>query len=547
MPPLLVRRKNNSRHIAKHLALCARCFNNPVRFASAAVSDAVAAISVMNLRKAYGPTVALNDASFTVKAGTVHALLGENGAGKSTLVKVLSGLVRPDGGRLVVHGKDVSIGSPRDAHRLGIQTAFQEMTQIPDLTVTQNMLLLYEPRNAAGQIRKSEAERIVAEHLEKLGLGFVDPRAELRDLDLALRQRLEIARAIFRKPRILLLDEPTSTLSGPDIVWLGDIIAKSKAQGVSSIFISHRMPEVNEFCEYLTVLRNGKETGTARVGELSEDEVVRMIVGRSLEATFPPRGKALPPATQPALEARSVSVGNRLRNASFALSPGEVLGVAGLQGMGQLELFMACFGALPITGGRLLVRGKEVVLTSPRDAIRSNIGISLVPEDRKTEGLFLKLDGRRNASLPSLRKFARFGLINAARERQAVSNAMKAIQVDQRALYSKVGTFSGGNQQKIAMAKWMLTGNQLLLLFDPTRGVDVGTKHEIYVMIREFADKGGAVLMFSTEIPELVNLCDRVLVMYGGRIARQVGGDELSEDAIIEAAIGAHRAPAATH
>ena len=528
MPPLLVRRKNNSRHIARHLALCARCFNNPVRFASAAVSDAVAAISVMNLRKAYGPTVALNDASFTVKAGTVHALLGENGAGKSTLVKVLSGLVRPDSGRLVVHGQDVSIGSPRDAHRLGIQTAFQEMTQIPDLTVTQNMLLLYEPRNAAGQIRKSEAERIVAEHLEKLGLGFVDPRAELRDLDLALRQRLEIARAIFRKPRILLLDEPTSTLSGPDIVWLGDIIAKSKAQGVSSIFISHRMPEVNEFCEYLTVLRNGKETGTARVGELSEDEVVRMIVGRSLEA-------------------RSVSVGNRLRNASFALSPGEVLGVAGLQGMGQLELFMACFGALPITGGRLLVRGKEVVLTSPRDAIRSNIGISLVPEDRKTEGLFLKLDGRRNASLPSLRKFARFGLINAARERQAVSNAMKAIQVDQRALYGKVGTFSGGNQQKIAMAKWMLTGNQLLLLFDPTRGVDVGTKHEIYVMIREFADKGGAVLMFSTEIPELVNLCDRVLVMYGGRIAREVGGDELSEDAIIEAAIGAHRAPAAAH
>jgi ribose transport system ATP-binding protein len=501
----------------------------------------------MNLRKAYGPTVALNDASFSVKAGTVHALLGENGAGKSTLVKVLSGLVRPDRGRLVIHGKDVSIGSPRDAHRMGIQTAFQEMTQIPDLTVTQNMLLLHEPRNAAGQIRRSESEQLVSEHLEAIGLGFVNPQSELRDLDLAVRQKLEIARAIFRKPRILLLDEPTSTLSGPDIVWLGDIIAKAKAQGVSTIFISHRMPEVNDFCEYLTVLRNGKEAGTARVGELSEDEVVRMIVGRSLEATFPPRGEARPPAARPALEARSISVGDRLRNASFTLSPGEVLGVAGLQGMGQLELFMACFGAQPITGGQLLVRGKEVVLTSPRDAIRASIGISLVPEDRKTEGLFLKLDGRRNTSLPSLRQFTRFGLINAARERQAVSEAMRAIQVDQRALYSKVGTFSGGNQQKIAMAKWLLTGSEVLLLFDPTRGVDVGTKHEIYVMVREFADKGGAVLMFSTEIPELTNLCDRVLVMYGGQIAREAGRADLSEDTIIEAAIGAHRPHAARH
>lgn len=501
----------------------------------------------MNLRKAYGPTVALNDASFSVKAGTVHALLGENGAGKSTLVKVLSGLVRPDRGRLVIHGQDVSIGSVRAAHRLGIQTAFQEMTQIPDLTVTQNMLLLHEPRNPVGQIRTAQSEQLVAAHLEAMGLGFLDPRAELRDLDLAVRQKLEIARAVFRKPRILLLDEPTSTLSGPDIVWLGDIIAKAKAEGVSTIFISHRMPEVNDFCEYLTVLRNGKEAGTARVGELSEDEVVRMIVGRSLEATFPPRGEKRPAAAKPALEARSISVGDRLRDASYALSPGEVLGVAGLQGMGQLELFMASFGAQPITGGQLLVRGKEVVLTSPRDAIRANIGISLVPEDRKTEGLFLKLDGRRNTSLPSLRQFTRFGFINAARERQAVSEAMRAIQVDQRALYSKVGTFSGGNQQKIAMAKWLLTGSEVLLLFDPTRGVDVGTKHEIYVMIREFANKGGAVLMFSTEIPELTNLCDRVLVMYGGRIARIVDGADLSEDTIIEAAIGAYRAGEARH
>ncbi|MBN9547475.1 MAG: sugar ABC transporter ATP-binding protein, partial [Alphaproteobacteria bacterium] len=308
-----------------------------------------------------------------------------------------------------------------------------------------------------------------------------------------------------------------------------------------TIFISHRMPEVNDFCEYLTVLRNGKDIGTARVGELSDDEVVRMIVGRSLDATFPPRGEGRPTVSPPALEARSISVGHRLKGASFSLSPGEVLGVAGLQGMGQLELFLACFGAVPVSDGQILVRGQPVVLTSPRDAIRANIGISLVPEDRKTEGLFLKLDGRRNASLPSLSQFTRFGLIDAARERKAVSDALKAIQVDQRALHSKVGTFSGGNQQKIAIAKWLLTGSRILLLYDPTRGVDVGTKHEIYTMIREFADGGGAVLMFSTEIPELTNLCDRVLVMYGGRIAREIDGADLSEDAVIEAAIGGAR------
>lgn len=505
------------------------------------MNEVPAAISAVAIRKAYGPTVALNDASFSVKAGTVHALLGENGAGKSTLVKVLSGLVRPDSGTLSIHGESTQLTSPRDAHMRGIQTAFQEMTQIPDLSVTQNMMLLYEPTNAVGQIRAREAERIVIRHLDEMGLSYINPRSEIRDLDLAVRQKLEIARAIFRRPRVLLLDEPTSTLSGPDITWLGDIIAKAKAGGVSTIFISHRMPEVNDFCEYLTVLRNGKDIGTARVGELADDEVVRMIVGRSLSATFPVRDAVADHAVAPAIEARSISVGKRLQKASFTLAPGEVLGVAGLQGMGQLELFLGCFGAEPITEGQILVKGEAVTLTSPRDAIRANIGISLVPEDRKTEGLFLKLDGRRNVSLPTIDRYTRFGIIDAAKERREVSAALKAVQVDQRALYSRAGTFSGGNQQKIALAKWLLTGSRTLLLYDPTRGVDVGTKHEIYVLVRNFVKEGGSVLMFSTEIPELVNLCDRVLVMYGGRIARTIESTDLNEDAIIHAALGGAR------
>ncbi len=496
------------------------------------------AIVARDIRKAYGATVALDGASFTVQAGTVHALLGENGAGKSTLVKILSGLVQPDSGQISMFGEACRIGSPREAQRHGLQAAFQEMTQIRDLTVTQNMLLPDEPVSRWGGVRRRESEARVRAHLDRLQLGFIDPRAEIRDLDLPVRQKLEIARAVFRNPRVLVLDEPTSTLSGRDIDWLGHIIADTKATGASVIFISHRMPEVNAYCEFLTVLRNGKDVGSARVGELPEDEIVRMIIGRSLTATFPPRQATVQHTAVPALAAKHLSVGDRLNPTSFTLAPGEVLGMSGLQGMGQLELFLGCFGAVPLSGGHIEVNGKPVTLMSPRDAVRANIGISLIPEDRKTEGLFLKLDGRRNISLPVLERFTRFGLIDQKAEADAVRGVMDIVQVQDRALFTRAGAFSGGNQQKIAIGKWLLAGSKVLLMYDPTRGVDVGTKHEIYVLIHEFTQAGGSVLLFSTEIPELVNLCHRVLVMYGGRVVRELSAGELDEEAIIRAALG---------
>jgi ribose transport system ATP-binding protein len=496
------------------------------------------AISARDIRKSYGATVALDGASFAVAPGTVHALLGENGAGKSTLVKILSGLVQPDSGTIELFGTACRIDSPRAAQRLGLQAAFQEMTQIRDLTVAQNMLLPDEPVARWGGVRRREAEQRVAAHLDRLHLGDIDPRAEIRDLDLPVRQKLEIARAVFRNPRVLVLDEPTSTLSGRDIDWLGHIIADTKASGASVIFISHRMPEVNAFCESLTVLRNGRDVGSARVGELPEDEIVRMIIGRSLTATFPRLGRTVRPGAVPALAAAGLSVAGRLQDASFALAPGEVLGVAGLQGMGQLELFLGCFGAVPLDRGHIAVNGCRVRLMSPRDAVRARIGISLIPEDRKTEGLFLKLDGRRNTSLPVLSRFTRLGLIDDAAETAAVQGVMDIVQVHQRAMYTRVGAFSGGNQQKIAIAKWLLAGSRVMLMYDPTRGVDVGTKHEIYLLIHEFAEAGGSVLLFSTEIPELVNLCHRVLVMYNGRVVREIPAEALDEEAIIRAALG---------
>ncbi len=498
----------------------------------------VLAISARNIRKAYGATIALDNASFSVEPGTVHALLGENGAGKSTLVKILSGLVRPDSGQLDLFGEPLLVDSPRSAQRLGLQAAFQEMTQIRNLTVAQNLLLPDEPINRWGGVRRREGERRAVEHLERLGLGYIDPRSEIRDLELPVRQKLEIARAVFRNPRVLVLDEPTSTLSGRDIDWLGQIIADTKARGASVIFISHRMPEVNAFCELLTVLRNGKDVGTARVGELPEDEIIRMIIGRSLTATFPPRGDTIRKSPDPALAAHKLSVAERLHSVSFEIAPGEILGVSGLQGMGQLELFLGCFGAAPLSEGHIEVNGKPVTLMSPRDAVRANIGISLIPEDRKTEGLFLKLDGRRNISLPVLERFTHFGLIDDAAETAAVEEVMDIVQVQGRALYTRVGAFSGGNQQKIAIAKWLLAGSRVMLMYDPTRGVDVGTKHEIYLLIHQFAEAGGSVLLFSTEIPELVNLCHRVLVMYGGRMVREIPAAQLDEEVLIRAALG---------
>jgi ribose transport system ATP-binding protein len=474
-----------------------------------------------------------------VRPGEVHALLGENGAGKSTMVKMLSGLVQPDAGTIQLDGTPVRLRRPADAQRHGIQTAFQEMTLVKDLSVAQNMLLPHAP-TVMGQLRRRHGERLVVEHLATLGLERIDPRAELRDLDLPQRQKIEIARAVFRRPRILLLDEPTSTLSGRDIDWLGDLIERVVADGVTVVFISHRLPEVRQFCDRLTVLRNGRDIGTADVNSIGDDEVIRMIIGRSLAATFPPRPAQRPPqiGTRPVLEARGLATDGKLVEAGFALRQGEILGVAGLQGMGQQDLFLACFGMAALRQGEILVDGRKVTLASPRDAVRANIGISLVPEDRKTEGLFLRLDGKANISLPVIDRFARWGLIDGASETAAVAGILEAVEVQPRALYTRAGAFSGGNQQKIAIGKWLLAGSRTLLMFDPTRGVDVGTKHQLYLLMRRFADAGGSILFHSTEIAELVNLCDRVMVLYGGRVALELEGDAIEEESIMRAALG---------
>ena len=331
--------------------------------------------------KRFGATVALADVSLAIRSGAVHALLGENGAGKSTLVKVLGGLVRADAGDILLFGMPVRIGTPRAAHRCGIQTAYQEISLVGDLSVTQNMLLPYEPARFLGQVRRRRSEERVREAFRRLRLDDVDPRAETAALDLPTRQKIEIARAVFREPKILLLDEPTSALSGKDVEWLHDLIDSLKERGVTTVFISHRMQEVRRFCDRLTVLRNGRNVGSFPVAEITEEKIISLVIGRSLAATFPKKPPRPAVARMPAvLSAERLAADERLKGVSFDLRPGDVLGIAGLEGMGQRELFLALFGVIAPAAGVIRVRGEPVTLRSPRDALRADIGIGLVPE-----------------------------------------------------------------------------------------------------------------------------------------------------------------------
>jgi ribose transport system ATP-binding protein len=413
------------------------------------------------------------------------------------------------------------------------------MTLVADLTVAQNMLMPYEPIGLLGQIARRRAQEQVAATLAELGLEDIDPRAEVRALDLPVRQKIEIAKAIARQPRILLLDEPTSALSIGDVDWLGRQIERLKRQGVTIVFISHRMQEVRRFCDSLTIFRNGSDVGAFAADEISDDDVIRLVIGRSLAATYPPKEDTRRESPQgPPLAACGLATEGRLEDASFALRAGEILGIGGLQGMGQQELFSALFGMAPLRKGAIEIDAQPVIIASPMDATHSAVGISLLPEDRKTEGLFLKLSARENVSLPVIGRFAHGGLIDLESEMVEVDRVLARMDVHPRAHYRPCSSFSGGNQQKIAIAKWLLAGSRIWLMFDPTRGVDVGTKHEIYLLMRDFARAGGAVLFYSTDAPELVNLCDRVLVMYRGRIVDELEGEAATEEAIMRAALG---------
>jgi ribose transport system ATP-binding protein len=499
-------------------------------------ADLSAAMRLTDLTKAFGPTVALDGVSMQIERGHTHAILGENGAGKSTLVRIVTGVLRPDRGSLEVLGQSLDLGSPRDARRHGIASAFQELSLVPDLTVAQNLFLGYEPTGPGPLVLprdlKVHADRLLA----SVDMEGVSPDSLVRDLRLADKQMLEVAKALRGDPEIVLLDEPTSALGQNGMDWFYGLVSKLQSRGVTIVFITHRLAEIRVVCRRVTILRNGRVVGTHDVGEVPESELIRLMIGRSLQATFPPRR---PSSERPVvLETRGLTVGSSLVECGIQLRKGEILGVAGLAGHGHLELFLALFGIARPDKGEVLVEGRPVVINHPQDAVAAGIGISLVPEDRKTEGLFLRLSVRLNLAIPSLGSLSRYGWINNGALGREAATAANRVNVAHDALDAEVSSLSGGNQQKVVIGKWVLAGSKILLLYDPTRGVDIGTKTEIYRLMQNLAEQGVSIVFYSTELSEVTHLADRVLVFYRSRVEAELDGLAISDEAVMAAALG---------
>jgi ribose transport system ATP-binding protein len=485
-----------------------------------------------DIAKSYGATVAVRRVSFDIEAGEIHALLGENGAGKSTIVKVLSGIVIPDAGTLTLDGNAYAPADPMAARAAGVSTAFQELSLLPNLSVAENLMLPRQVKGAAGLVSVSQSQARAAAMLAEFGLGHIHPGVAVQSLSLAEKQRIEIMRAVARQPRLLVLDEPTAALSDPN--WLFDILERITAAGTGVLYISHRLSEVRRLCRRGTVLRNGESIDTVSLSGVEDADIFRMMVGNA------ERREQASRATRKATTSEAFGVerlsGGTVDNISLSVGKGEIVGVAGLEGQGQRDLFRMLAGLRPVRSGQIRIDGRVVRLSNPADAARAGIGF--VPEERKTEGVFLGLRTDSNMTLPILGALSRFGIVNRAREKAAVSKEAARVDLAGRYLHLKIGALSGGNQQKALIGRVLMSGARHLVLFDPTRGVDVGTKAVIYEVIRDFVAQGGSALVYSTELAELIHLVDRCIVVYGGRVAGEAAGDDLSEPRLVALAAG---------
>ena len=492
-------------------------------------------LEATGIEKRFGGVVALRGAGFACDAGEIHALLGENGAGKSTMVKVLCGVHQPDTGTVSLRGEPVAFRHPSAAAACGIVPVFQELSLIPDLSVAQNLLIGVEPRTRFGLVDGWRMVRQAEALLADLGFGGIDPRAVVRDLPLAERQIVEIAKAVGRKPKVLILDEATSALTQGQVRQVFSVVRRLREEGVAIVFISHRMEEVRDLCDKATVFRDGVDVGTVEVATASNAEIVQMMIGRALREVFPPR-PALTGPPEPLLGVRGLSWGQNLRDISLTLHAGEILGLSGLEGQGQGDLLFALFGVYAGVSGEVRLRGERIRLDSPRAAMAA--GLALVPEDRKTQGLILPLPVGENITLATLDKVSRQGVVSPSAEAHATAAMRDRLAIRTAGMDIPVRFLSGGNQQKVAIAKWLLLGARVYLMYDPTRGIDVGAKQEIYGLMRSMAEQGCGVLFFSTDLTEIVGLCDRALVMYEGGIARELTGPDLTEANLVRAAVG---------
>ncbi len=486
--------------------------------------------------KRYGGVRALEAADLDVTAGRIHAILGENGAGKSTLIKVMAGVVAPDEGRMMLDGREVSFASPAAANQAGIVCIFQELSLIPDLSVADNIVISNPPRHF-GMIDRGKQRQIAEQALANAGAEDIHPSALVKDLPLSRRQVVEIAKALARNPRILILDEATSALTAADVSKIFVVLKRLRAEGLALLYISHRMHEIAELADDCSVFRNGQKVATYIAGSKTNNEVVELMIGREYKNVFPPKPVELPSTVAPVLQARNLSWTGRLKDISLSVKPGEIVGLGGLDGQGQRELLLALFGVLRGCSGEVLIDGSPVAISSPSVAKSAKIGMALIPEDRKTEGLMLPMTVRANLSFAALDRISSGGVINRAAEQRLIDEMIKLLGIRTAGVDIPVGSLSGGNQQKVVIAKWLMNQPRIILLNDPTRGIDVGTKQEMYVLLRKLADAGAAILFYSTDYDELIGCCNRVLVLYDGAIKRELAGAAITEKALIASAL----------
>jgi ABC-type sugar transport system ATPase subunit len=517
-----------------------------------------ALLEMRRISKCFPGVQALREVSLACSAGEVHALVGENGAGKSTLMKILAGVERPDAGQILLDGMPVHFGGPRDALRAGISIIYQEFNLLPELTVLENIYAGRERRLVPGILDWAGMRRDAAAVLERLGIAL-DLQAYVWELSVAQQQLVEMARALSLNARLVIMDEPSTVLAGQELERLFATIGALKAQGVAVIYISHRLEEVFKIADRATVLRDGQVTATLNPKETTREALIRLMVGRALHESAPADASA---TREPVLEVRDLSAEGFLRDISFTLHRGEILGVAGLVGAGRTTLARALFGAARMTAGQIILAGKPLTPRSPGRALRAvlalvprfglrilyrchpnravHAGVALVPEDRKGQGLVLNLTVAQNISLPILERLTRRLLLHRGRQETLVAGAIRDLDIRTPSAAQPVQYLSGGNQQKVVLAKWLITKPRVLIMDEPTRGVDVGAKAEIYAIMRRLAAGGTSILMISSELPELLAMADRILVMAEGRLAGELRAADATEEAILSLAVGEH-------
>ncbi|MET8353838.1 sugar ABC transporter ATP-binding protein [Micromonospora sp. NPDC005206] len=500
--------------------------------ADAPGTDGAPLLVLDGVTKSFGAVVALRGVHLALHAGEAHALVGENGAGKSTLVKILAGAHPPDAGEMTLDGQPLRLRGPADARAAGIAVIYQEPTLFPDLSVAENIFMGRQPLRGLRRIDSAAMHRDAERLFQRLGVR-IDPTRPARGLSIADQQLVEIAKAISFDARVLVMDEPTAALSGVEVERLFAVARSLCERGAAVLFISHRFDEVFDLCHRVTVLRDGAWVSSDRAADLTVDEVVRRMVGRDVSSLYPKQA-AEPRDTL--LEVRGLTRAGVFTDVSFSVRGGEIVALAGLVGAGRSEVARAVFGVDRYDAGEVLVAGRGVPAGRPGRAIAA--GMALVPEDRRQQGLVMELSVERNATLARRRALSRLGLLLGGAERAEARSWTRRLQVKAARLGAPVATLSGGNQQKVVLAKWLATEPRILIVDEPTRGIDVGTKAEVHRLLSELAGEGLAILMISSELPEVLGMADRVLVMHEGRLVRELSRAEADETSIMFAATG---------